>query len=281
MDARAFKDKQRAAWSAAAAGWEKWVDLFEQGGHTMSSRMVDLAQVAAGSSVLDIASGPGDPGLVAADRVGPTGRVTLTDISADMIDVARRRAAKRGLDHVDFQVTDAEGVDCAGELYDAVTSRWGFMFFPDRPAAIAASKAALRPGGRFVAAVWAAPAKAPLIGVAPMTIMKALDLTPPPAGTPGVFALADPAPFVGELRAAGFSSVEVEEVEIAFPFDSAAMFVEFMRDIAAPFNAMLAGETEARRQEIWDLVATAVSDLADDNGALTTPNVSLVVSATA
>ena len=78
MDARAFKDKQRAAWSAAAAGWEKWVDLFEQGGHTMSSRMVDLAQVAAGSSVLDIASGPGDPGLVAADRVGPTGRVTLT-----------------------------------------------------------------------------------------------------------------------------------------------------------------------------------------------------------
>ena len=280
-DAQDFKDKQRAGWSAAAAGWEKWVDVFEEGGGAMSERMVDLAGIEAGHRVLDIASGPGDPGLVAAERVGPTGHVALTDISGDMLEVAKRRAAKRGLAHVSFQETDAEGVDGGGELFDSVISRWGFMFFPDRPAALQAVKAVLKPGGRLVAAVWAAPAKAPLLSAAPHAIMKALNLAPPPPGTPGVFALADPSPFVAELGDAGFTDVEVDEVDITFPFDSSATYVEFMQDIAAPFNAMLAGETEERRQEIWGLVGDAAAKLADRDGKVSTPNTSLVISATA
>lgn len=284
IDAQAFKDKQRTGWNAAAAGWEKWVEVFEEGGRAISDRMVTLAGIEAGHRVLDIASGPGDPGLVAAERVGATGHVALTDISGEMLDVARRRASSRGLDHVSFHETDAEALSVDGGPFDAVISRWGFMFFPDRAAVLNAVKGHLNPGGRLVAAVWGSPAKVPMISAAHRVIMEALDLTPPPAGTPGVFALADPTPFVAELEAAGFSEIEVEDVDVVFPFDDPATYVEFMQDIsvpAAPFNALLAGETDARRRDIWGMVGAAVSELADGTGRLSAPNMSKVISATA
>ena len=280
FDVRTYKAQQRAGWSSAAAGWEKWVEVFEEGGRAISDRMVELAGIDSGDRVLDIASGPGDPGLVAAERVGSTGHISLTDISGAMLDVARRRADSRGLKHVSFHETDAEGLSIEGALFDSALARWGFMFFPDRPAALEAVKGRLKPGGRLVAAVWGPPAKAPLISAAPMTIMKALDVAPPPPGTPGVFALADPTPFVAELEAAGFSSVEVEDVEVAFTFDSAETYVEFMQDIAAPFNALLAGETEERRQEIWGMVGDAVRELVAGADGVATPNVSTVITAT-
>jgi enediyne biosynthesis protein CalE5 len=281
IDDQRYKNGQRADWNSAAAGWDKWVEIFEQGGRTLSDRMVEIAGIAPGHRVLDIATGPGDPGLTAAERVGADGHVALTDISSEMLDIARKRARHAGLGHVSFHETDAETLSVGGEPFDAVLSRWGFMFFPDRPAALKAVKSHLEPGGRFVAAVWGPPPKAPLISTPPIVIMKALEILPPPAGTPGIFGLADPTPFVRELEAEGFSDIELEEHELVFPFESPGSYVSFMQDIAAPINALLAGETEERRHQLWGMVEDAVAALADSSGRLTATNMSIVISATA
>src|SRR2546427_12838277 len=62
-----------------------------------AGRLVDLAQLQAGESVLDVATGTGHLALAAAEVVGPTGKVTGLDLTKEMLEQARRQAeAKRG-----------------------------------------------------------------------------------------------------------------------------------------------------------------------------------------
>jgi enediyne biosynthesis protein CalE5 len=281
VDTNGGGDGPGSDWNSAAAGWGRWVEVFEKGGRKLSDRMVEIGGIEPGQRVMDIATGPGDPGLVAARRVGQEGHVTLTDVSTEMLDIARARAQKAGLENVSFQQSDAASLAVGGDPFDAVISRWGFMLFDDRPAAVRAAKSHLKSGGRFVAAVWGPPASAPLLSTAPRVVMEALGIAPPPPGTPGIFGLADPSPFLNDLAAEGFSDIEVEECQLVFPFESASVYVRFIRDIAAPINAMLARETPERQLEIWDMVERAVAELAGASGTLAASDMSLVVSATA
>jgi ubiquinone/menaquinone biosynthesis C-methylase UbiE len=62
--------------------------------------MLDLAEVRTGNRVLDVAAGTGDQTLIAAQRVGPTGYVLATDISASMLQLAADAAREAGLTNV-------------------------------------------------------------------------------------------------------------------------------------------------------------------------------------
>jgi ubiquinone/menaquinone biosynthesis C-methylase UbiE len=70
--------------------------------------MLDLAEVRTGSRVLDVAAGTGDQTLLAAERVGPTGFVLATDISASMLKLAADAAREAGFTNVETRVMDAE-----------------------------------------------------------------------------------------------------------------------------------------------------------------------------
>jgi len=65
----------------------------EEGGQRHSAKLVELAELQLGASVLDVDGGYGEPSLTAARTVGPHGRVVCTDISPEMLAVARERAA--------------------------------------------------------------------------------------------------------------------------------------------------------------------------------------------
>lgn len=90
-----YKRNSRAEWSSAAAGWEKCLHVVEgeEGGQRQNAKLVDLAGVRPGASVLDIGGGYGEPSLTAARVVGPQGKVVCTDISPEMLALA---AATRG-----------------------------------------------------------------------------------------------------------------------------------------------------------------------------------------
>src|SRR5688572_28649668 len=84
-----YKEEQRQQWNSVAAGWKKWWPTIENGARDISRRMVELAEVGPGQQVLDIATGIGEPALLAASRVGPAGRIIATDLSSQMLDIAR------------------------------------------------------------------------------------------------------------------------------------------------------------------------------------------------
>ena len=81
-----FKTKMRTEWRSAAAGWRKWHDVVEaeEGGQFHSRKLVELAGIKSGDTVLDVAGGYGGS-VTAARAVGPSGRVVCTDISPEML----------------------------------------------------------------------------------------------------------------------------------------------------------------------------------------------------
>src|SRR2546421_7576299 len=125
VNAAEFRGKQREQWGTAARGWRKWNDRLVEATRGITDRLVELAQVEQGNQVLDIAAGTGEPSLTAARAAGPEGRVVATDISAEMLELARERAADMGLDNLEFVESDAVSLDYPADSFDAALSRWG------------------------------------------------------------------------------------------------------------------------------------------------------------
>ena len=130
LDPVAFKEAQRTDWQTAAPGWRKWYDVLEAGGETVARTLVDLAAIGPGDTVLDVATGYGEPALTAARIVGPAGRVVAVDIAADMLAFGRERAAHAGLANVEFVEADAEALSFEAGSFDAVLCRQGLQFLP-------------------------------------------------------------------------------------------------------------------------------------------------------
>jgi ubiquinone/menaquinone biosynthesis C-methylase UbiE len=93
--------------------------------------MLDLAEIRTGNRVLDVAAGTGDQTIMTAQRVGPTGHVLATDISASMLKLAADAAREAGLTNVETRVMDAESIDLEAGSFDAVICQLGLMLFPD------------------------------------------------------------------------------------------------------------------------------------------------------
>ncbi|HUH14773.1 MAG TPA: class I SAM-dependent methyltransferase [Gaiellaceae bacterium] len=272
FDPAKYKEAQRRDWSAAAAGWREWWPKLEEGLGSVAERLVELAEVAPGDRVLDVATGIGEPAVTAARKVGPEGRVVATDIAPGMLEIGLARASELGLDNIEFHETDAEELVLAGERFDAVLSRFGLMFFPDLPGALGRIRDVLLPGGRLAAAVWGRPERTPIIAIPLQVVARELELPPPGPGTPGPLALADAEALEAQVRASGFSDVRIERHDAETPWDSVEQFIRFMQAIAAPIQNLLADKTPERRAEVWGAVEQAVAGRAESDGSLRLAN---------
>jgi ubiquinone/menaquinone biosynthesis C-methylase UbiE len=116
--------------------------------------LLDEVELAPGEAVLDVACGPGSVSLLAAARVGASGRVTAIDLSPAMLEIARAKPAPAGAAATEYHEAPADRLPVADGAYDVAVCQQGLQFFPDRPAALAEIHRALRPGGRVGIAVW-------------------------------------------------------------------------------------------------------------------------------
>jgi SAM-dependent methyltransferase len=153
MDPRLQRRVQRYGWDRAVVAYEQgWRDQLEPA----HSLMLEMAALEPGWRVLDVACGTGLISFRAAAAVGGQGAVVGTDISGEMVETARRRAAERALGHVSFERGDAEALPWPDAAFDAAVCALGLMYVPDPVRALCEMRRLLWPGVRAAAAVWGA-----------------------------------------------------------------------------------------------------------------------------
>jgi SAM-dependent methyltransferase len=255
--------RQMQFWnSAASASWvEKQARL---DGFFAPLSVAGLTRIGAtrGDRVLDVGCGCGDTTLALARAVGPSGTALGVDISAQMLDRARARAAEEGLGHVSYLLSDAGAYPFKKAGFDLVFSRLGVMFFGDAPAAFANLRRAVRPGGRMVFVCPRAPAECAFITVA---VTAAKPLLPagampiPGPEDPWMFSLADPARVRRVLNAAGWSDVVLDPLDADMvleeadgPEAAAAFSLQF-----GPLPRVLAEAGEVTRAQVIAAIADA------------------------
>jgi ubiquinone/menaquinone biosynthesis C-methylase UbiE len=119
-------------------------------------RLVDLAEVRQGTTLLDVACGRGAALLPAARRVGERGGVLGVDLSPVMVATAAHALTSEGLPGEATEM-DAEHLLLADASYDTVLCAFGLFFFPDPEAAVAEMFRVVRPGGVVAVSTWGAP----------------------------------------------------------------------------------------------------------------------------
>lgn len=190
-----------------------------------------------------------------------------------MLAIAKDRAASLRLQGtVKFQEGDAESLALASNSFDAVISRWGFMFFPNLPQTLRWFRGALVPGGRLAAAVWPVPDRAPLLNLSFSTVRRELGLPLQPMLEAPPFNLHDPSRLQGLLSQAGFQDIGTETVTATFTFRSAEDYTSFQRAVTASLHALMAGQPDGREEQIWQAVTEAVRPYADSSGVVRLDN---------
>ncbi len=109
-----------------------------------------LAALEPGQVVLDLGSGAGFDAFLAAERVGPAGRVIGVDMTDDMLARARANARKTGRDNVEFRKGFIEELPVEAESVDVILSNCVINLSPDKPRVFAEAYRVLRPGGRLM-----------------------------------------------------------------------------------------------------------------------------------
>lgn len=208
-------------------------------GAAATEALVEAAAIAAGQHVLDVACGAGEPSITIASALNGTGQVVGTDISEGPLEVARERAARRGLANVRYQQADVHALPFADASFDRLTSRLGIMFFAEPARAFAEMHRVLKLGGRVALLAWGN-MEQPYFD---MTIGTALCLRPAltvPAGARQMFKFGAPDSLGTALRAAGF--VQVDDPVRTLPWDwhgSEEELWDYFRSVTVPFRALL------------------------------------------
>ena len=267
-------DAERRRWAASGEAWDRWADPLAEAAERVNAPLLALADLQPGQTVLDLASGAGEPALTSAARVGPSGLVLATDLVAPMLAGARRRAASQGLGTLRFLLADMQALPLAAGSVDRVTCRFGLMFVPDAVAATAEMARVLRPGGRAVTAVWGDLADNTLF----RELAAAVDETLGPAqgdGLAALFRFAQAGASAALLRAGGLTMVEETALHLSLTVAPGRPFWRPTLEMA--FAPRLAAATPAQREALEQAAAANFAALAGPEGIPLTMHIKLAV----
>ena len=191
-------------WSGSAPFWEKHSEIIRQMFAPITQALVEDGQIGSRDTVLDIATGPGEPALSVAALVGPEGKVFGIDPIAEMVAAARRAAARRSLKNVQFDVAFADHLPFPADRFDAVISRFGVMFFPSPVNAACEMLRVLKPGRKLALAVWHWAERNPFHYSVSRVIDRYVDSAPPAVDA---FRFASPGKLGKVLNEAGVTDL--------------------------------------------------------------------------
>ena len=138
---------------------------------------------------------------------------TGVDLSARMLEYARKRSVEEGLHERRVRAGRRAGAPVPTATYDIAISNYGAMFFESPVAAFANIRGALRPGGRLALLTWQPPDRQAWLQMFFATLGAGRELSPPAPGVPGPFGLSEPDGVHAILEGAGFSDVDLTSID--------------------------------------------------------------------
>lgn len=254
-----IRDQQKEAWNKFSGGWKKWDSLTMDFLKPMGDEIIKLISPKEGETILDIASGTGEPGLTIATLVGK-GHVVITDLAEDMLRIASENASRRNIDNIETRVCDVSDLPFEDNYFDAISCRFGFMFFPDMQRAADEMARVLKPGGRIATSVWNIPEKNFWITAMMGTINKYVEVPAPPPGSPGMFRCAGDGLIADILEQAGLKNISQKEVAGTLNSQTAEVYWNMMTEVAAPVVKALSKADTAMREKIRNEVIETVRE---------------------
>ena len=265
----------------AAAIWRAGAGRRAQALAIATERMFEAVGLAPGMRVLDVAAGTGDQSILAAQRVGPSGSVLATDISASMLAVAAEAAQAQGLTNITTRVADASSMDLKDEQFDAAICRFGLMFLPDLHRALGRIRQALKPRGKFGALVWSTEERNPWIGLQ-TGLVREIGRVPTPL--PSIFrtvSLSDPGALERAFSEAGFGDVEVSTAQVTREFESFDEAWPAMLSSSPAAGELTRAMNETERERYAEELKRRLADYVQPDGRVVMPGEALLAVGTA
>ena len=268
VDPHAFHEFERSGWERASAHYE---DAFGALTRQTDGPLLDVAAVASGSRVLDVATGPGPIAAAAALRGAD---VVGLDFSAAMIAEARRQHPS-----IAFREGDAEALPFDASSFDAVVMNFGLLHLARPDTAIAEAHRVLRRGGRYALTVWAPPEQALGFGMVLRAVQEDGNPTVTLPEGPPFFRFSDPEEFRTTLARAGFSDVDVRTLQLTWCLSSPDDVFDAISRGGVRTAAVLRAQTPAALEVIRASVRRGVEAYAKD-GAFLVPMPAVLASGT-
>jgi SAM-dependent methyltransferase len=172
-----------------------------------------LATLNAGETVLDLGSGGGIDVLLAARRVGPTGKAYGLDMTDEMLALARENQRKAGIENVDFLKGEIENIPLPDNSVDVVISNCVINLSADKDRVLRETFRVLKPGGRF------AVSDVVVRGDVPGEVRRSMEMWV------GCIAGAlQDHEYIGKLAKAGFDGIDIEPTRV-YSIEDARQFL--------------------------------------------------------
>jgi SAM-dependent methyltransferase len=262
----AARQQSRATWNAVAPGWYAQREELWKASRPVSEWMVRRLDPQPGDTVLELAAGLGDTGIMAARLVGKSGRVIITDFAPEMLAAARQRAQELGVKNAEFRLLDAERMDLETDSVDGVLCRWAYMLTTVPVAAFAETRRVLRAGGRLAFSVWAARERNPALSLVGRVLGSQGHIPPPDPEAPGAFAMTDPGRIRELVVGAGFAEPEVEEISFRLSFADQETYWRYLNETSASAAPVLRSLSTTAQEAVREQVHEAARPFRSGEG---------------
>jgi SAM-dependent methyltransferase len=193
-------------WTNSAPFWEKHHATIRQMFAPITGALVADAQICPRQTVLDVATGPGEPALTVANVVGSEGKIFGVDPIPEMIAGARRAADRLQLKNASFEIAFADHLPFRAATFDAAICRFGVMFFPSPLDGIREMLRVLKPAAKLAMAVWAPAESNPFHCALSQIVDRYVEPVPPAPGAFDAFRFAAPGKLLDIFSQAGVAA---------------------------------------------------------------------------
>ena len=270
-------------WGSASSNWKIWHRKFAEQSIEATKLTIRLGGIHEDTqSVLDLASGSGEPSIPIAKVIGPTGRIVATDVIATMVSTAKENSEHFHLSNMEFGVLSAGHIPFADQIFDVVTCRFGLTFFPDPGKAMNEVWRVLKPGGRAVLICWGPVDRNPRFQTTTSIVMKYS--RPSPQATTqtgkngGLFQFAEPGTLLSLMQGAKFQEIEERWYEIPWIWHGTVEEAwRSFSEMSAPFQKLFRQLNPDAQDTVSEEIKDAISKYYDGINVNFTATVNTVV----
>src|ERR1700676_5001594 len=254
-------------WRGSAPFWEKHRDIIREMFAPITQALMEDAGVGSQDSVLDVATGPGEPALSVAALAGPNGKVFGVDAIQGMVTAARGEAERLGLKNAKFDLAFADDLPFAADPFDAVISRFGVMFFPSPVEGVREMLRVLKPGRKLALAVWHFAERNPFHYTLSRVIERYVDSPPLAPDALDAFRFARPGKLKDVLAEAG--AMDPSERLLQFRIEAPISVEDFWtlrREMSDKLSEKMAAFSNEQATKVTSEMLEALNEYSTDRG---------------